>query len=34
MGTVLDFLYKDKHLDSVPPLLRLTPTQGVQAQVC
>ncbi|PNH00417.1 hypothetical protein TSOC_013761 [Tetrabaena socialis] len=30
MGSVLDFLYKDKHLDSVPPLLQLTPVNPLQ----
>lgn len=30
MGTVLDFLYKDKHADSVPPMLQLTPVNPLQ----
>ncbi len=30
MGTILDFLYKDKHADSVPPLLHLTPVSPLQ----
>ncbi|GLC37451.1 hypothetical protein PLESTB_001584400 [Pleodorina starrii] len=30
MGTVLDFLYKDKHADSVPPMLQLTPVNTLQ----
>ena len=30
MGTVLDFLYKEKHMDSVPPMLQLTPVNPLQ----
>lgn len=30
MGSVLDFLYKEKHLDSVPPMLQLTPVNPLQ----
>ncbi|KXZ46814.1 hypothetical protein GPECTOR_40g548 [Gonium pectorale] len=30
MNTVLDFLYKEKHLDSVPPMLQLTPINNLQ----
>lgn len=31
MGTLLEFLYRDVHADSVPPLLRLTPAHEAGA---
>lgn len=35
MGTLLDFLYRGSHADSVPPLLRITlgQLQGAAGQV-